>query len=255
MFDAAGTVRSIAGPVGRLGAYNPATGMWVTITSFGMTSTLSFGANSKLAVSGIRVANAEFPDFDFVAGQDLLPFLGLAPGNAMLIENSLPRVTAGDPDPGIIGPGPQNVTKAAAFGLVTLPISPLRLVQELPPSALPPAPIVNPPPAQSAPAPQSAGAAPETGRFSVEQVRAAAGLTERAASEAGPQRAESTDATRAADLGRRNGTPGLARDVFAGDGPLVPMEGPPTAHADAEYFSQGAFEFAETLSRRAAPGR
>ena len=52
-----------------------------------------------------------------------------------------------------------------------------------------------------------------------------------------------------ADLGRGGNARGAAQDVFGPAAPLVSTAAPP-ATADGDYFSQGAFEFVQTLSGR-----
>jgi filamentous hemagglutinin family protein len=205
----------------RLGNENPANGMWVTVnTNEGrLKSTLKFGADSKVAVSGLRVANWTKPEFDFLSGNSLRSSLGLPAANVVFLTRSLPRLTGPTgKDPGTIGPGPTNVLAAGTADRVAA-LTELQMLPEPPP----PEPPVTP--------------------------AAAAGVerTVRASDAAGTQSAVAAEAKRGSPVTS-------AMESEAGEAtPLVRFAGSPTPGADAEYFSQGAVEFAETRSRRAGP--
>ena len=204
----------------RLGDANPASGMWVTVHTAGgrLRSTLDFGSDSKVAVSGLRVANAAIPDFDFLTGNNLKRSLGLANDNAELSDRSLPPLTGptGN-DPGIIGPGPRNVLAASTSDrLAVLPELPISRQPAQPPQPLQP-PVATP------------------GGTTASLLRPT--------DEAGKQ------AATVAELVRGSAASGTARDEEAT--PLVTFAGERTPGADAEYFAQGATDFAETLPRRA----
>ena len=214
----------------RLGAANPANGMWVTVhTASGrLGSTLKFDADSKVAVSGLRVANETMPDFDFLSGTSLRPSLGLPAVNVVFLTRSLPRLTGPTGrDPGIIGPGPRNVLAAGTSARL---------------AALPELAVSRPPP--RTPDPHQAEGSPEPTTAHAGFERPAA-----AVEEAGQQSAA------VAGVGRGSARIGAAHDGAGEAVPLVSFADRPAPGADAEYFSQGAVEFAETLSRRAGPGR
>ena len=258
----------VESPVDRLGKENTGNGLWVTIHTDGdLLSALSFGASSKVAVSNLRVAktrkpDSEKPDSDYLERNELAPFPGIPLENVVFLERTLPTVTDVGGDPGIIGPGPRNVEAAGAFERVALPLATIRPREEPVPRPGPgpvaqPAPLgpipASPPPEAVVP---QAGATPEAtliqpqptvAQQSVDQqAREAAGTSERAATEAAPP---------ALDVGSRSAGIVGARDAFASDLPLTALTSPQSAHADDEYFSQGAFEFAETLSRRTRSDR
>ena len=231
----------------RLGTENPANGMWVTVnTAAGrLKTTLKFGADSKVAVSGLRVANAAMPDFDFLSGNSLKPSLGLPAANVVFLDRSLPRLTGPTgKDPGTIGPGPRNVLAASTSNrLAALPE--LRLLPEPPPPEPPAAPAVatgaeklrllsEPPPPEPSVTPA---------------VAAGAERTVTASDAAGTQSAVAAEA--------RRGSPvtGAVDGETVEAAPLVRFTGSTTPGADAEYFSQSAVEFAETRSRRAGPAQ
>jgi filamentous hemagglutinin family protein len=262
-FDATGKVKKVDGPPDRLGDANPATGLWVTVHTGreDLTSTFAFGASSKIVVSGLRVANTDVPDFVFIDGADLAPALPLPSGNVVLLDRSLPQLTPGSGDPGIIGPGPRNVDPAGSFArLAALPEVPIRPVED-PVAALPTTPtlpdaVAAVPSLPQQPVPSDPGAttgAAAAQQAAEQQARAAAAPIERGARETGDSRIANEDTARVAAIATRGA--GVTRDVFAGDAPLAPFAGPNATHADGEYFSQGAFEFAETLSRRTGLGR
>jgi hypothetical protein len=185
----------------------------------------------------------------------------LPSGNVVLLDRSLPQLTPGSGDPGIIGPGPRNVDPAGSFArLAALPEVPIRPVED-PVAALPTTPtlpdaVAAVPSLPQQPVPSDPGAmtgAAAAQQAAEQQARAAAAPIERGARETGDSRIANEDTARVAAIATRGA--GVTRDVFAGDAPLAPFAGPNATHADGEYFSQGAFEFAETLSRRTGLGR
>ena len=295
-FDGNGELRKVDGPSDRLGLSNPATGLWVIVHTGRdpLYSTMTFGATSKIAVSGLRVANTDLPDLDLIDGANLvrvLPLLPLPPANVLLIDRSLPQLTPGSGDPGVIGPGPRNVDSAGNFSRlaalpevpirpipepvqpvqVVEPVQPVQVVEPVQPvqvvEPVQPLQVVEPvqpvqvvEPVQPVQAVQPVQPVQQSGDTS-EARRAAQGIDQQsrgatgAAEPAEANHLPTDDAARTADVGRGRATMGAARDVFGGGSPLVPFTGGIAAHADGEYFSQGAFEFVETASRRAQPGQ
>jgi filamentous hemagglutinin family protein len=257
MYNSAGgsTVKPVAS--GALDESKLGNGLFVSVNTLGGQGTISFGPESVVTVSRFRHVPLQAPlSFtDVVTSADVSRF-GVPPKLPFVVmrRGNLPFVPVRNGNPNAIGPGPNNVAAAASFArLDDLP----EVVVSAPPARAGLVGIVPEPSTAAAPAgPALAGERPEVAVGPASQVQAAAS---RAGEAGGRQSAASgvalREPTRAADLGRGSANGGAAQDVFEGGAPLVPHEQRTSGAADGEYFSQGAFEFAQTLSERAQPAR
>ena len=174
---------------------------------------------------------ARTPTFDSidVAGVSTV-FKGTPPNVVVPLSGNMPNLSVSSGGPNLVAPSPRNVARPAAFAdLGPLPEIPLVDGGQ---TARPPdrAPLVD-----AGQAPRPPDLAPDAGGI----VRAT--LRRRS----GPRCRSCGD----------GGGPGAAPDVFGAAAPLAPFAGDHPPGADPEYFSQGAFDFVQSLARRASASR
>ena len=222
-----------------LGESNPANGLVVKVSTGVGTQRISFAAGSMVEVPLFRVIRPA----GIVAIETRTQFsaAGRPQSFKLLPGGNLPDVRVDDGNPNEIGPGPRNVARATNFervaALPDVPLEPRR------PGAQPP----DPGPLPDVP---RAG----TGETPFGTPAAVADRTVFAPAQiAGSAPGYAHDLAQEANIARGTAVRGAAPDVFEYRAPLV-SGAASTPAADADYFSQGAFEFAQTLSERARPG-
>jgi hypothetical protein len=270
---------------GTLGTALTGNGLSVMVTAPLGSLAVSFdGSKSVEATRFLTVFTDPSPYFVEVEGPELF---ALPPCNfALLPGRGAPLVEVDSGNPNLVGPSPRNVAESSFARAPELPELPLAPPVQIAPGPNPPPPVAsgpNPLPLVAldpSPLPLVASDSnrlPAVASDMNPPLPAASGPNPLPAVAGGdvPDRAVATptrdDAVRrdtfvrgsndgapaiqeplgGADLGRSGGARGAAQDVFGAAAPLVPTDAAAApASADGEYFSQGAFEFVQTLSRR-----
>ena len=186
------------------------------------TADIVLGAGSQATVGRFRIRNpgSANPDYDSidVAGASTV-FAGAARFIEVPIAGNMPNLRVSSGGPNLVAPSPRNVTRPASLAAaVPLPEIPI----------VPDAPGAPATPTARAGAPALDAPAPDAGSV----VRAT--LLD--------------DPARGGTL--RSAGPGTAPDVFEAAAPIAPFAGESPPAADPEYFSQGAFDFVQSLARR-----
>jgi filamentous hemagglutinin family protein len=219
MYTADGVKKFVAAPRDTLTRTSVPTVLSVAIDTWSFsrdagTADIVLGAGSQATVGRFRIRNpaSADPGYDSIDVAGASTVFGGAPRFIDVpIAGNMPNLRVSSGGPNLIAPSPRNVARPSSLA-AAVPLPEIPVVAEAPatPGAL-----------AGAPAPD-------------------AGSLMRATLIDDPARGGSL----------RGAGPGAAPDVFETAAPIAPFAGERPAAADAEYFSQGAFDYVQSLARR-----